>query len=486
MLAEKLKLVDERYLLQEQVAQGGPVELYFALDRHLQRPVALEILSAKAAQDQAICDRFHSHQRSASAIHHPNVLEIYDAGEWAGRPYLVMERDAGQPPLDENEVKDAKPDLSASLRMTRQVAEAVAFSRQDGLDDWTFSYRAVRIGTSGNAQIALLEDIHSGETDGPFVSRRPAEDPPALAALFRHLISGTPESTGMQPHLSTLPASVAAVLRQMEPDGQGSFANAGEVAEALKEIEVASNDYTQANVASQSAQQGAVVVTSGPDLQRTSSLADAPTLAVAQQSAIPSVPYVPASASAAQASSAVAASSATALDSTSPYVSSTIPEEDKSESKRRVAPFLFLSLLGILLLLAGAAAFIARPRSADSNLAANSQAVLHTPTTVALAPPPVAAPELLGKSLDEATSIAEELGIGLSVIDPVHSSDIERDKVATQDPEPGVELPAGGIVMVALSLGPQPEEEDDDDDEGASPPSGEKQPPGKKNNGRKK
>lgn len=491
MLAKKIKLVDERYLLQEQVAQGGPVELYFALDRQLQRPVALEILSASAAKDQAICDRFHRHQRSASAVHHPNVLEIYDAGEWHGRPYIVMARDAGQPPLGEGVAKDATPDLSAALRMTRRAAEAVAFCRQAGLDDWPFSYKTVRIGTSGNAQIALLEDTHFGDTDGRFVSRRHADDPPALAALFRLLISGMPDSEGMQPYVSTLPASVAVVLRQMEPHAQDSFASAGEVAEALKEIEAASNDYTQANELPQSVQQGVVVLPLGSDLQRTSSLAEAPTLAVNQQSAVPSVPYVPASGSTAQASTiaalAVVASSATPLDSSRPYVPSAVPEEDESGRKRRVAPFLVLPLLGLLLLLAGATAFIARPPHADSTIVSNNQAALPTSTTAAA--PPVAVPELLGKSLEEATSAAEELGIGLSVLDPVHSSHIPRDKVATQDPAPRVELPAGGIVIVAFSLGPQPVEDDEEEeeDQGVAPQPEQKQSlDKKKNNGKKK
>lgn len=486
MLVENLKLVDERYLLQQELRAYGPVELYFALDRQLERLVVLEMLSASAAKDRAMCDRFNRHQRSASAIHHPNVIEVYDAGEWNGRPYLVMERDAGQPPLSEAVVKDIAPDLAAALRMTRQVAEALAFCRQAGLDDWPFSYQAVRIGASGHAQIAILEE---SDVSGPHISRHASSDPPALAALFRLLISAIPGTPDTQSYPPLLPASMAEVLQRLEPGTPASFADAGEAAEALKELEAASNDYTQVNELVQPNLQVPAIVSSSPDMQRTSSLAEAPTLAVDQQGVIQSIPYLP-----------DLDSSTTPRDTSKPYVPNSLPVGGAPNRKRRVAAYLLLPLLGLLLLVAGAAAFAPRPGEADPGPMSNNQAALSTatalPTAIAeLVTPatvPVAVPDLLGKSLDEATSTAEVLGIGLSVIDPVHSGEVALDMVAVQDPAPGTELSAGGIVVVALSMGPEPiqqieEEGDDEDEDGAAPPPEKKQGDDKKkNNGKKR
>ncbi len=493
MLVEKVALVDNRYLLQEPVVRGGPIELYFALDRQLQRPVAVEILSERAASDEALCEKFHRHQRSVSTIHHSNILEIYDAGEWNGRPYLVMERDAGQFSSGDAAGTGVAIDPSAAIKMTRQAAEALHFCRQAGLVDWPFSYKAVRTGGSGNAHLALLEDSLLNQTNGLLVSRRDADDPEALSALLRLLLSGTPDGKDMGLYISTLPLSVAELLRRMQSGTPDSFANAGEVAEAIKEIEATSNDYTQANVAVPLAaplvEQRIADAPTPPDLQRTSSLAEAPTLAVGQQSTMPPVAYVPTiedTASNSTISFPAVIASSTTLDNTRPYIPGSNPVA--LMRGRRLAPFILLPLLGLLLLVVGTL-FIAGQRGTNSPLRSDNLTALPTVTTppVSLILPKV--PDLLGKSLEEATTTVEELGIQLSEIDPVHSSYVPRDRVAVQDPVPGAELQPGTIIMVALSLGPAPKEADDDE-EGAAPEAVESQPdqeqsPAKKDKGKK-
>jgi eukaryotic-like serine/threonine-protein kinase len=473
MLVDKMTLVDNRYLLQEQIGPEGPVELYFALDRQLQRPVVIEMLSERAATDEALCDKFHRHQGRASAIHHPNVLEIYDAGEWGGRPYLVMERDTGEPSPGDG-ATNKTPDPAIAMKVTRQAAEALSYCRQQGLAEWPFSYKAVRIGRTGNAHLALLEDNLLAEMGGSYVSRRDRDDPAALLILLRSMLSGTPDRTDMQPYISSLPVSVAELLRRMQPGSADSFTDAGEVAEAIRTIEAASNEYTQANFAVAPAQES--IVATPPDLQRTSNLAEAPTLAVGQQAVVLPVPYTP------------AIEDDAADSNIDPPTPTSLPISSEARSyapRRRISPLVLLSLLAGLILIPGIL-FLAGQRGTQSPLISDNLAALPTATA---SPALVAAPELRGKSLEDATSNAQPLGLQLAVGEPIYSDDVPSDKIVTQDPAPGTPLPAGAAITVALSLGPVPKE--DNVEEGAAPPPVEhqpdqKQPPGKKDKGKKK
>ena len=155
--------VAERYQIQERIPHGGPVELYRAVDTQLQRPVLLQILSEQAAGDEALCMRFRRHQQLAATVHHPSVQAVYDAGEWRGRPFSVLERDTGVPAHAVYQEGKA-PDIRQAIAVTRQIAGALQFCRDAGLTDWPFSYRAVRVDSEGNARLALIGGLdHFGD-----------------------------------------------------------------------------------------------------------------------------------------------------------------------------------------------------------------------------------------------------------------------------------------------------------------------------------
>src|SRR5436190_4911891 len=70
------------YRIEMLVARGGMGEVYRALDRRLGRPVALKVLVREIADQPLFRERFLRESRLAASLDHPNVLPIYEAGEF--------------------------------------------------------------------------------------------------------------------------------------------------------------------------------------------------------------------------------------------------------------------------------------------------------------------------------------------------------------------------------------------------------------------
>jgi serine/threonine-protein kinase len=88
-------VLDGRYRLDARIARGGMATVYSGFDLRLDRPVAVKVMHASLAEDEAFVERFRREARSAARLSHPNVVAIYDQGEDAGRVYLVMEHVTG-------------------------------------------------------------------------------------------------------------------------------------------------------------------------------------------------------------------------------------------------------------------------------------------------------------------------------------------------------------------------------------------------------
>src|SRR5579862_9232750 len=84
------------YRIEEKLGEGGMGVVYRAQDTHLDRSVAIKVLSAKSVADSDQKRRFVYEARSASALNHPNIIHIYDIEDEAGVGYIVMEYVTGQ------------------------------------------------------------------------------------------------------------------------------------------------------------------------------------------------------------------------------------------------------------------------------------------------------------------------------------------------------------------------------------------------------
>lgn len=78
------------YRLLERIGKGGMGEVYRAQHLKLGREAAVKVLPANLASEADFLKRFEREAASAASLEHPNILAVWDYGEHAGTPYLVM------------------------------------------------------------------------------------------------------------------------------------------------------------------------------------------------------------------------------------------------------------------------------------------------------------------------------------------------------------------------------------------------------------
>jgi serine/threonine-protein kinase len=91
-------ILSGRYRLEDMIGEGGMATVYRARHTLMERPYAVKILRRELAQDEKLVERMRREGRSAAALTHPNIVEIYDFGMTDdGAPFLVMELLDGEP-----------------------------------------------------------------------------------------------------------------------------------------------------------------------------------------------------------------------------------------------------------------------------------------------------------------------------------------------------------------------------------------------------
>jgi serine/threonine protein kinase/Flp pilus assembly protein TadD len=131
------------YEVLREVGRGGMGIVYEARHRSLGRRVALKVLPSRAAQDPVCLERFEREARAAAALHHTNIVPVFDVGQANGLHFYAMQLIEGYG-LDKllRRLQDSRSDPAASCptvasedsrlhyrsmaRLAQQAAEALA------------------------------------------------------------------------------------------------------------------------------------------------------------------------------------------------------------------------------------------------------------------------------------------------------------------------------------------------------------------------
>ena len=115
-------LIDGRYEVQRLIGRGGSAEVYRVIDHSSGGARALKLLMPRVGQEKAEA-RFKQEIRLCRALHHPNLVQVFDAGSWNGRLYYSMELLGG---IDLREYMGLAPGRGIGLRPALEIAIGIA------------------------------------------------------------------------------------------------------------------------------------------------------------------------------------------------------------------------------------------------------------------------------------------------------------------------------------------------------------------------
>ena len=126
------KIFSGKYVVQEEIARGGMGLIYKAVDRTLNRTVAIKVLHSHFSGDASFTERFLREARAMARLDHENIVRIHAVEEEDGSHYLVMEYFPG---TNLRSLIRGKEGLTPhdALQIALQVANALAFAHTNDI-----------------------------------------------------------------------------------------------------------------------------------------------------------------------------------------------------------------------------------------------------------------------------------------------------------------------------------------------------------------
>ena len=141
-----------KYVIQSEIAKGGMGVIYKALDRTLNRVVAIKLVHAHLSGDSSFVERFLREARAMARLQHDNIVTIYAVEEDQGTQLLVMEYFQGSDlrMLTRNQPRLPLRDI---VNITHQLASALGYAHAHGIIHRDIKPANVLIDKRGKAKL---------------------------------------------------------------------------------------------------------------------------------------------------------------------------------------------------------------------------------------------------------------------------------------------------------------------------------------------
>jgi tRNA A-37 threonylcarbamoyl transferase component Bud32 len=147
-------ILPPRYRSPKRIARGGMGEVYRATDSTLGRAVAVKLLAERYSRDDAIRRRFTREALAAARLSgEPHIVTVFDVGEHAERPFIVMEY-LGGGSLEERIREDGAQDVGQALEWLEQAATALDAAHRHGVVHRDVKPANLLLDRNGNVHVA--------------------------------------------------------------------------------------------------------------------------------------------------------------------------------------------------------------------------------------------------------------------------------------------------------------------------------------------
>jgi beta-lactam-binding protein with PASTA domain/predicted Ser/Thr protein kinase len=163
-MVESGTLIDGRYEVLSRIGSGGMGNVYLARDQLLGRQVAVKLLHHRFAEDQEFVERFRREASSAAGLSHPNVVAVFDRGEWDGTYYIAMEYLPGR--SLKTIVREQGPvDPGLAIDIVIQILRAARFAHRRGIIHRDLTPHNVILDEEGRAKVTDFGIARAGASD---------------------------------------------------------------------------------------------------------------------------------------------------------------------------------------------------------------------------------------------------------------------------------------------------------------------------------
>jgi len=451
-------VISERYEIIGKIGSGGMADVYKARDHKLNRLVAIKVLKAEFCEDKTFIGKFRKEAQAAAGLSHPNIVNVFDVGDDNNVYYIVMELVEGIT-LKDYITKKGKLSVKEATSIAIQVSLGLEAAHNANIVHRDVKPQNIIISTDGKvklsdfgiARVASSNTINSNvmvsvhysspeQVRGGYSDKK--SDIYSLGITMYEMITGRVPFDG--------DTSVAIAIKHLQEEMVDPSEYADDIPYSFQQI---IKKCTQKSVDRRYNSTSEVIedlkrslVDPDGDFVKLVPLANqAQTISMSQDD----MDQI-------QASNAAPAKYQ--------YEESGEDEEEeedydddgaissKLEKAMTIGGFIIGAIIiGILIFMVGTAAGIFKP--------GKKPGTTPTPTpTVTATPTPgedglVTVPSILGKTPDEAESMLNELGLGISKSGEEASDKFPKGQIMAQSVESGAQVEAHTTIEYTLSIG---------------------------------
>ncbi len=488
-------LIDGRYRILSRLGSGGMADVFCAEDQQLGRQVALKLLHRRFSEDPGFVERFRREAQAAAGLQHPNVVSVYDRGDYEGIYYIAMEYLPGRS-LKQVIREEAPLDPIRAIDITLQILKAARFAHRHGVIHRDLKPHNVIVDDAGHVKVTDFGIARAGASDmtetgsimgtAQYLSPEQAQghavsassDVYSVAVVLYELLTGRvpfdAESavTIALKHVSEAPTTPTAINPRIPPELEqiilwGLNKNPADRPQDADQF-IAALEAARASILA------------GDTGQRTAAMAAVVVPPVAEAAVVPAV-----------------AAAAVPPFLTDPALAAAAPPPGPPLEDRRQNPWPWLALLLVLLLGAAAAAYfltrpakavvppvvgeplntartvlqnqgfssinvltVADPKTAQTVIGENPAAGKKVDTssvvtlTVSSGPGSDNVPSVIGNTVGQARQLLNQAGLKAGRIEHQSSSSVPSGEVIDTSPSAGQSVPGGSKVTLVVSSGP--------------------------------